>query len=126
MSVILVNMVTMMMEHHNQSESFTDALNILSTRKVLPKKNFYMKTNIFNSIKTLYLIEESSHSGENRDGTVIGVLISHRCFLGSIWGSSFLACSVFFLFFFFSSPAFRTLLTKPRGTPRGSATAVLL
>ena len=60
-----------------------------------------MKTNIFNSIKTLYLIEESSHSGENRDGTVIGVLISHRCFLGSIWGSSFLACSVFFFFFFF-------------------------
>ena len=89
------------------------------------KKNFYMKTNIFNSIKTLYLIEESSHSGENRDGTVIGVLISHRCFLGSIWGSSFLACSVFFVFFF-SSPAFRTLLTKPRGTPRGSATAVVL
>lgn len=88
------------------------------------KKNFYMKTNIFNSIKTLYLIEESSHSGENRDGTVIGVLISHRCFLGSIWGSSFLACSVFF--FVFSSPAFRTLLTKPRGTPRGSATAVVL
>ena len=85
-----------------------------------------MKTNIFNSIKTLYLIEESSHSGENRDGTVIGVLISHRCFLVSFWGLSFLACGVFFFFFFFSSPAFRTLLTKPRGTPRGSATAVVL
>lgn len=30
MSVILVNMVTMMMEHHNQSESFTDALRYLN------------------------------------------------------------------------------------------------
>lgn len=31
MSVILTNMVTMMMEHHNQTDSFTNALNILST-----------------------------------------------------------------------------------------------
>jgi len=33
MSVILINMVTMMMEHNNQTESFTAALNILLTNK---------------------------------------------------------------------------------------------
>jgi len=31
MSVILINMVTMMMEHNNQTENFTAALNILLT-----------------------------------------------------------------------------------------------
>lgn len=36
MSVILINMVTMMMEHNNQTESFTAALNILLTNKHWP------------------------------------------------------------------------------------------
>lgn len=37
MSVIMINMITMMMEHNNQTESFTTALNILSLSKQLSR-----------------------------------------------------------------------------------------
>ena len=97
MSVILINMVTMMMEHNNQTESFTAALNILLTSNT--GLNVYCKAGTISGVDQILspLVRRVSSikqrktrkGGLKHDITLVGRLLLAFC---SASGHRFTTC----------------------------------